>query len=124
MPEAMQGPGYAVSSLDRMGDGPGFRKVRRELGVTAFGINAIVLPAGYATGLHFHDEQEETYFVHAGTVEFRFGDGTTHVAGPGGLARVDAATHRGMRNVGDGEAVVLVVGGKDGYVGRDGQAVE
>jgi quercetin dioxygenase-like cupin family protein len=124
MPEAMQGPGYAVSSLDRMGDGPGFRKVRRELGVTAFGINAIVLPAGYATGWHFHDEQEETYFVHAGTVEFRFGDGTTHVAGPGGLARVDAATHRGMRNVGDGEAVVLVVGGKDGYVGRDGQAVE
>lgn len=124
MPDAMQGPGYAVSSLDRMGDGPGFRKVRRELGVTAFGINAIVLPAGYATGLHFHDEQEETYFVHAGTVEFRFGDGTTHVAGPGGLARVDAATHRGMRNVGDGEAVVLVVGGKDGYVGRDGQAVE
>ncbi len=124
MPEAMQGPGYAVSSLDRMGDGPGFRKVRRELGVTAFGINAIVLPAGYATGLHFHDEQEETYFVHAGSVEFRFGDGTTHVAGPGGLARVDAATHRGMRNIGDGEAVVLVVGGKDGYVGRDGQAVE
>ena len=33
-----------------MGDGPGFRKMRRELGVTAFGINAIVLPPGYSTG--------------------------------------------------------------------------
>jgi mannose-6-phosphate isomerase-like protein (cupin superfamily) len=106
-----------------MGEGPGFRKVRRELGVTAFGINAVVLPAGYSTGVHYHEEQEETYFVHCGRVEFRFGDGTTHEVGPGGLVRVDASTHRGMRNVGDDEAVVLVAGGKDGYVGRDGQAV-
>jgi uncharacterized cupin superfamily protein len=123
MSESAQGEGYAVSSTDHMGDGPGFRKVRQALGVTAFGINAIVLPAGYATGVHFHEQQEETYFVHAGTVEFRFGDGTTHTFGPGGLARVNAATHRGMRDVGDGEAVVLVAGGKDGYVGRDGQPV-
>jgi mannose-6-phosphate isomerase-like protein (cupin superfamily) len=106
-----------------MGDGPGFRKVRRDLGVTAFGINAVVLPPGYETGVHFHDQQEETYFVHQGTVEFRFGDGTTHTVGPGGLARVDPATHRGMRNVGQSDAVVLIAGGKDGYVGRDGQAV-
>ena len=123
MGEATQGQGYAVSSLDAMGDGPGFRKVRRELGVTAFGVNALVLPPGYATGLHYHDEQEETYFVHSGTIEFRFGDGSVHVAGPGGIARVDPATHRGLRNLGDEEAVVLVVGGKGGYVGRDGQAV-
>jgi len=123
MAEPTQGQGYAVSSLEEMGEGPGFRKVRRELGITAFGINAIVLPPGYATGVHYHEQQEETYFVHEGTVEFRFGDGTTHVAGRGAVARVDAATHRGMRNVGEGEAVVLVAGGKDGYVGRDGQAV-
>jgi mannose-6-phosphate isomerase-like protein (cupin superfamily) len=106
-----------------MGEGPGFRKVRRELGVTAFGINALVLPVGYSTGQHYHDEQEETYFVHQGMIEFRFGDGSTHKVGPGGIARVDPATHRGMRNIGDGEAVVLVAGGKDGYVGRDGQPV-
>ena len=123
MVQPTQGQGYAVSSLTQMGDGPGFRKVRRELGVTAFGINALVLPPGYETGVHYHDQQEETYFVHQGTVEFRFGDGSTHLTGPGAIARVDAATHRGLRNVGDGEAVVLVAGGKDGYVGRDGQAV-
>src|ERR1700693_3598386 len=98
MVESTFGEGYAVSSLEQMGDGPGFRKVRRELGITAFGINAIVLPPGYNTGVHYHDEQEETYFVHQGEVEFRFGDGTTHVVLPGGLARVDASTHRGMRN--------------------------
>ena len=102
---------------------PGWKSVRHHLGVTAFGINAIVLPPGYSTGVHYHDDQEETYFVHQGDVEFRFGDGTTHRAGVGGVARVDPATHRGMTNVGDGDAIVIVIGGKDGYVGRDGQAV-
>ena len=117
------GDGYTVSSLDDMGDGPGFRKIRRELGVTAFGINAIVLPAGYQTGTHYHEEQEETYFVHKGQIEFRFGDGSRHVVGEGGMARVSPNTHRGMTNVGNGEAIVVIAGGKDGYVGRDGQAV-
>ena len=123
MAEASQQAGYAVSSLERMGDGPGFRKIRRELGVTAFGINAIVLPPGYDTGVHYHDAQEETYFVHDGIVEFRFGDGSSHVVHAGGVVRVDAATHRGMRNAGQDNAIVVVAGGKDGYVGRDGQAV-
>jgi quercetin dioxygenase-like cupin family protein len=120
MDEVITGDGWTVGSLDAMGEGPGFRKIRRELGVTAFGINAIVLPAGYGGAMHFHDEQEETYFIHEGTVEFEFGDGARHTLGPGGLARVDAATVRGMRNVGDGDAVIVIAGGKDGYVGRDG----
>lgn len=123
MGDGTQGDGYALSSLDAMGDGPGFRKVRQAVGVTAFGINAVVLPPGYTTGLHYHDRQEETYFVHRGQVEIRFGDGSAHMLGPGGVARVDASTHRGMRNAGDDDAIVLVAGGKDGYVGRDGQAV-
>jgi quercetin dioxygenase-like cupin family protein len=124
MADPTQGPGYALSSLEQMGEGPGFRKIRRELGVTAFGINAVVLPEGYASNVHYHEEQEETYFVHKGQVEFLFGDGSKHVLGPGGLVRVDAATHRGFVNVGDGEAIMVVAGGKDGYVGRDGQAVD
>jgi quercetin dioxygenase-like cupin family protein len=121
MTASVQGDGYAISSLDQMGEGYGFRKIRRELGVSAFGINAIVLPAGYETGVHYHDEQEETYFVHQGQVEMRFGDGSKHELGPGGVARVDARTHRGMKNIGDGDAIVVVAGGKDGYVGRDGK---
>jgi quercetin dioxygenase-like cupin family protein len=124
MSEFSSESGYTVSSLGQMGDGPGFRKVRQELGVTAFGVNAIVLPPGYSTGLHYHDEQEEMYFVHQGTVEFRFGDGSTHLVHAGGVVRVDASTHRGMRNAGEDEAIVVVAGGKDGYVGRDGQAVD
>src|SRR5579863_7626457 len=104
----VNGEGYAVSSLDAMGEGYGFRKVRRELGVSAFGINALVLPPGYQTGMHYHDEQEETYFVHSGEVEFGFGDGSRHLAGPGGFVRVDADTHRSLRNAGAGDAVVVV----------------
>ncbi len=120
---AEQGSGYAVSSLDQLGEGYGFRKIRQGVGVTAFGINAIVLPPGYETGVHYHEQQEETYFVHQGEVEFSFGDGSTHLLGPGGVARVDPKTHRGMRNAGDGDAVVVVAGGREGYVGRDGVRV-
>ncbi len=118
----MDGDGYAVATLDDLGEGYGFRKVRRELGVTAFGVNAIVLPAGWETGGHYHDEQEELYFVHRGEIEMTFGEGgDSHRLGPGGLARVDPRTVRSVRNVGDGDAVYVVIGGKDGYVGRDGR---
>jgi uncharacterized cupin superfamily protein len=119
-----QGKGYAAGNVDSMGDGPGFRKIRRVIGVTAFGINAIVLPAGIETGSHWHDEQEEVYFVHRGELEFEFGDGDTVRLGPGGVVRVDAPTMRKIRNVGSEDAVYVVVGGKDGYVGRDGRAPE
>ena len=122
--DIITGEGYAVGTLDALGEGYGFRKIRRGLGVTAFGMNAIVIPPGYETGRHFHDEQEETYFVHRGTVEFEFGDGSTHLLGPGGLARVDAATVRKIKNVSDEDAVFVIVGGKDGYVGRDGRLPE
>src|SRR5579884_2724473 len=98
---ARVGDGYAVATLDELGPGPGFLKIRRALGVTAFGVNAIVLPPAMETGFHFHDEQEELYFVHRGRVEIEFADGAVHELGPGGMARVDAATSRKIRNVGE-----------------------
>jgi mannose-6-phosphate isomerase-like protein (cupin superfamily) len=122
--EVVEGAGFAVGNVDALADGPGFRKVRRALGVTAFGVNAIEIPPGYETGRHYHDEQEELYFVHRGQIEITFGDDSTHLLGPGGLARVDAATVRKVKNVGDEPAVYLVAGGKDGYVGRDGRLPE
>ena len=122
--EVQSGEGYAVANVDGLGEGFGFRKVRRELGVTAFGVNALVLPPGYETGRHYHEEQEELYFVHEGRVQVTLGDDSVHELGPGGLARVDAATVRSMKNVGEGPALLLVVGGKDGYVGRDGKLPE
>ncbi len=124
MSQVTKGEGYAVANLDDLGDGPGFRKVRQDLEVAEFGINAIVMPPGIESGFHFHDTQEELYFVHSGELEIEFGDGTVHKLGPGGIARVDAPTHRKTRNVGTVDAVYVVVGAKDGYVGRDGRRPE
>jgi quercetin dioxygenase-like cupin family protein len=122
--EVVVGDGYAVANVDALADGPGFRKVRRALGVTAFGVNAIELPPGYETGRHYHDEQEELYFVHLGRIEMTFGDEDVHELGPGGLARVDASTIRKVRCVSDEPAVYLAMGGKGGDVGRDGRLAE
>ncbi len=119
-----QGEGWKVATLADLGDGPGFRKVRRELGVEAFGVNAIVMPPGIATGFHWHDQQDELYFVHAGRIKMTFGDGSTQELGAGGFAHVEAATHRKVANAGDSDAVYVIVGGKGGYVGRDGRAPE
>lgn len=124
MSEITTTDGYSVGHIDDLGEGPGFRKVRRALGVEAFGVNAIVLPETYETQYHFHDSQEELYFVHTGEVEIEFGDGTVHRLSPGGLARVAPETHRRLRNVGEGEATYVCVGGAGGYVGRDGNPVE
>jgi mannose-6-phosphate isomerase-like protein (cupin superfamily) len=123
-PGVRKGEGYAVGNLDDLGDGPGFRKIRKGLGVTAFGVNAIVLPPGIETGFHYHDKQEELYFVHRGAVEIEFGDGSVHTLAAGGMARVDAATVRKLRNPGDIDAVYVCAGGADGYVGRDGRVRE
>jgi quercetin dioxygenase-like cupin family protein len=120
-----KGEGYAVANLGDLGKGPGFRKIRKALGVTAFGVNAIVLPPAYETGGHYHDEQEELYFLHSGRIAMEFGDGSTHELEPGGLAWVAASTVRSVRNLSDSEdAVYVIVGGKDGYVGRDGRQPE
>jgi quercetin dioxygenase-like cupin family protein len=121
MTQTTTGDGWAVGSIDGMGEGPGFRKVRRELGVTAFGVNAIVIPPGYTSGRHLHEHQEELYFVHRGEVEFTFGDGETQTLAAGGFARVDPSTVRAVRNPSDtDDAVYVCVGGAGGYVGRDG----
>jgi len=115
--------GYTVSSLDELGDGHGFRKVRAALGVTAFCVNAIVFPARYEGPNHFHDTQDELYFVHRGTATFTF-DGDEHTVREGGLVHVESTTHRQISNRTDDDLVLLIVGGKDGYVERDGHLVD
>ena len=125
MAEVRRGEGWSAANLDDLGEGPGFRKVRNQLGVEAFGVNAVVLPAGYATGRHFHERQEELYLVLDGEIEFTLGEGegAEHVTfGRGGLVRVAPAKVRSLRNTSpDTEAVYFAVGAEGGYVGRDGR---
>jgi len=114
---------YAFSSFDELGEGPGFRKVRSALGVTAFGVNGIVMAPGHEGFLHFHDTQDELYFVHRGRVEVEV-EGEKRVVGEGGLFHAESTTPRKVSNPFDEEAVLLVIGGKDGYVERDGHMVD
>ena len=113
---------HAFSSLDELGDGPGFRKIRKPLGVTAFGVNAVVYPPGFPGIHHYHDTQDELYFVHSGTAKVEV-DGEERILGPGGLLHVESTTPRRIANVGEDELVLLVVGGKGGYVERDGHVM-
>ena len=116
--------GHAFSSLDELGEGPGFRKVRVPLGVTAFGVNGIVYAPGYEGFLHYHDTQDELYFVHRGRARVEVG-GEMRELGEGGLFHAEAATPRRVSNASEtDELVLLVVGGKGGYVERDGHLVD
>jgi mannose-6-phosphate isomerase-like protein (cupin superfamily) len=119
--EIVAGEGYSIAHIDALGDGYGFRKVRKVLDVTAFGVNALVRPEGYETKWHYHDIQEELYFVHRGAIEMEFGDGTVHRLEEGTFARVDAPTVRKIRVLGPGDTVYVCAGGKGGYIGRDGR---
>ena len=115
--------GHSFSSLDELGEGYGFRKVRRGMGVTAFGVNGIVMPPSFEGFLHYHDLQDELYFVHSGTARVEV-DGEERLLGPGGLFHCESTTPRRVSNGGDDDLVMLVVGAKDGYVERDGQLVD
>ena len=114
---------HSFSSIDELGDGPGFRKVRQTLGVTAFGVNVVVYPPQFEGFLHYHDTQDELYFVHRGRVRVEV-EGETRDVDEGGIFHVESTTPRKVSNPFDEEAVLFIVGGKDGYVERDGHMVD
>jgi mannose-6-phosphate isomerase-like protein (cupin superfamily) len=115
---------HSFGSIDEIGEGYGFRKIRRALGVTAFGVNAIVYPPSYEGFHHFHDMQDELYFVHRGKARVEV-EGEERILEAGGLLHVESTTPRKMSNASETEElVVLVVGGKGGYVERDGHMVD
>jgi mannose-6-phosphate isomerase-like protein (cupin superfamily) len=114
--------GYSFGSLDELGEGYGFRKVRNALGVSAFGVNGLVYPPGYEGIWHYHDTQDELYFVHRGTARVEVEDEVREL-GPGGLFHAEATTPRRVSNAGQEDLVLFIVGGKEGYVERDGHLV-
>jgi len=116
--------GHGFGSIDDLGEGYGFRKVRAPLGVTAFGANVIVYPPGFVGFEHFHDTQDELYFVHSGSARVEV-EGEDRILGVGGLVHVESTTPRRLSNASETDDLVLVViGGKGGYVERDGRMVD
>jgi mannose-6-phosphate isomerase-like protein (cupin superfamily) len=113
---------YSFGSLDELGEGYGFRKVRKALGVKAFGVNGLVYPPGYEGIWHYHDTQDELYFVHRGTARVEV-EGEVRELGPGGLFHAESTTPRKVSNPGHEDLVLFIVGGQGGYVERDGHLV-
>ena len=110
------------SSLDDLGEGYGFRKIRAALGVTAFGVNAIVYPPHYDGPNHYHDTQDELYFVHRGTATFG-STATSTSSRRAGSCTSSRRRRAASRTTPTTSSSLLIVGGKGGYVERDGQLV-
>jgi uncharacterized cupin superfamily protein len=113
-------PGVAGARLD-LDSTERFVPLRRQLGVTAFGLNQIVLQPGQRGRIHRHTAQEEVYLVLEGTLTLLI-EGEEETLEQGDLARVAPAVRRQLVNRGPDRLVLLALGGAGEHVGRDGEA--
>ena len=113
-------PGVSRARL-QLDTGERIVTLRRQLGVTAFGINQLVLQPGQRGRIHRHAEQEEVYLVVEGTLRLLI-EGDEQVLERGELVRVAPAVRRQLLNRGPDRLVVLAIGGAGEHVGRDGEA--
>jgi uncharacterized cupin superfamily protein len=112
----------AFATIDR--DTPERRQLlRRELGVSSFGCNLIVLPSRARGRIHAHEHQEEVFLVLEGELTLLV-EGVEHVLGPDRLVRVGPAARRQLTNAGAERLVLLALGGSGEHAGRDGLAWE
>ena len=98
-----------------------FTALRRALGVTAFGMNLIVLQPRQRGRIHRHEHQEEVYLVLEGTLTLLV-EGEERTLQRGELVRVAPDLRRQLVNRGPERLAVLALGGANEHVGRDGLA--
>jgi uncharacterized cupin superfamily protein len=113
-----EGVGYATLELD--GE-ERFQLLRRELGVSAFGINLLRLRPGQRGRIHRHERQEEVYVVLEGTLTLGV-EGEERELARGSAARVAPSVRRQLANRGSELLVVLAIGGAQPHEGRDATA--
>jgi uncharacterized cupin superfamily protein len=101
--------------------GERFVPLRRQLGVSCFGINQMLLEPGQRSRIHRHKHQEEVYLVLEGTLTL-FVEGEEQTLERGELARVAPDVRRQLLNRGPGRLSLLALGGANEHVGRDGVA--
>jgi uncharacterized cupin superfamily protein len=101
--------------------GERFVALRRQLGVSSFGMNQIVLQPGQRGRIHRHKNQEEVYLVLEGTLTLLL-EGERSELAMGELIRVAPSVRRQLVNRGPGRVVLLALGGANEHVGRDGEA--
>jgi uncharacterized cupin superfamily protein len=118
----MAEPDIAFANLDNP-SGDRFKQLRRELGVTSFGMNLMTLAPRQRGRIHLHEHQEEVYLVLEGELTIGI-EGEEHTLPRGGLIRVGPSTRRQLVNRGTMTLAVLALGGAGEHVGRDGRAWE
>jgi len=112
--------GVSVVALDADGEDR-FQRLRRDLGVTTFGLNLIRLRPRQQGRIHRHQRQEEVYAVLEGTLTLEV-EGEPRELPEGTLARVAPGIRRRLSNRGDAPLLVLAIGGAEPHEGRDAEA--
>ncbi|HEV2922967.1 MAG TPA: cupin domain-containing protein [Solirubrobacteraceae bacterium] len=116
----MSDPDLSFASLEPDGDDR-LQPLRRQLGVSSFGLNLIVLEPGQRGRVHAHERQEEVYLVLEGKLTLGVEE-AEHQLGRGQLVRVGPSVRRQLTNRGAQRLVVLALGGAGEHHGRDGRA--
>jgi mannose-6-phosphate isomerase-like protein (cupin superfamily) len=118
-PTEMHGD-VAVTTLDVEGE-ERFQPLRRELGVSSFGMNLIRLRPRQQGRIHRHRRQEEVYVVVEGTLTLEVEGGARELP-RGTVARVAPDVRRRLSNRSGTPLAVLAIGGAEPHEGRDGIA--
>jgi uncharacterized cupin superfamily protein len=100
-----------------------FVSLRRQLGVSSFGLNEIVLTPGQRGRIHLHERQEEVFLVLGGTLTISI-EGEEQTLEKGELIRVGPAIRRQLINASDETLLLLALGGHGEHQGRDAEAFE
>src|ERR1700754_1986957 len=100
-----------------------FQSLRRELGIEAFGINAITLAPRQRGRIHDHEHQEEVFLVLEGELTIGI-EGEETKVGKHGLVRVPAGVRRQLINRGPANLLMVALGAAGEHVGRDASAWE
>ncbi|HWC86491.1 MAG TPA: cupin domain-containing protein [Solirubrobacteraceae bacterium] len=98
-----------------------FVALRRQLGVSTFGLNQITMAPGERGRIHRHERQEEVYLVLAGVLTVMI-EGEEHDLATGELMRVAPPVRRQLVNRGPERVIVLALGGEREHHGRDAEA--
>jgi mannose-6-phosphate isomerase-like protein (cupin superfamily) len=112
--------GTTIARLDP-DTGERFLPLRRQLGVSSFGMNQIVLQPGQRGRIHRHQRQEEVYLVLEGTLTLML-EGEASDLGQGTVIRVAPSVRRQLVNLGPDRVVLLALGSTGEHQGRDGEA--
>jgi uncharacterized cupin superfamily protein len=115
--------GVTTARIELDGEGR-FQTLRRELGVSAFGLNLLRLRPRQRSRIHRHRRQEEVYVVLDGTLTLITGPHDERTLERGDVARVGPNVRRQLANRGDAPLAVLAIGGGEPHEGRDGLAYE